>query len=255
MLAVERQKRILQILHREGIVKVQHLSKKFNVSEETVRRDLNKLELLGGFTRTYGGAYITKNVNPDIDIHIREEFYREGKEDIGSLCAEIVEDGDTIILDSSTTALHIAEKVMRKEHLTVITNAVKIITTLSENSSIKIISTGGTIRSRPLSFIGPEAEATLSKYFADKAFVSCTGADITHGLTDTNEHDASIRRLMFHQAAKRILVADVTKFGKTAFSFIAPFDTVDTVISDKALSVEWEDFLKRQKIVHVYKKK
>jgi len=252
MLAVERRKRILQILHREGIVKVSQLSRKFNVSEETVRRDLAKLEQRGGFARTYGGAYITRNVNPDIDVNVREEFYREGKEDIGKLCAEMVDDGDTIILDSSTTALHIAEKIMGKEHLTVITNAVKVITTLSGNSSLKIICTGGTVRNRSLSFIGPEAEMTLSRYFADKAFVSCTGADIAHGLTDTNEQDASIRRIMFHQAAKRILIADVTKFDKTAFSSISTFDDVSTVVSDKILSAEWEDFFKRRNIVHLY---
>ncbi len=253
MLAVERQKKILQILHREGIVKVNQLSKAFHVSEETVRRDLAKLEAKGGFSRTYGGAYITGNVNPDIDIHIREDFYRQGKERIGSLCADMVEDGDTVILDSSTTALYIAERIVKKEHLTVITNAVKIIMAISGNNSIKIISTGGTLRSRSLSFIGPEAEGTMEKYFADKAFVSCTGADMNHGLTDTNEQDASIRRIMLRQAKKRILVADVTKFGKTAFSVITSFDSVDTVVSDKILESAWEKFFESREIAHVFK--
>ncbi len=253
MLAVERQKRILQILHREGIVKVNQLSKMFKVSEETIRRDLGKLELKGGFSRTYGGAYMTGSVNPDIDVVIREEFYREEKEQIGSLCAEQIEDGDTIILDSSTTALHIADRILGKEHLTVITNAVKIITTLSGNRSIKIICTGGTVRSRSLSFVGPEAEATLSRYYADKAFVSCTGADISHGLTDTNEYDASIRNIMLKQARKKILIADVTKFDKTAFSLISSFDRIDTVVSDKMLTSRWEDFFEQKEIVHLYR--
>ena len=252
MLAVERRKKILQILHKEGIVKVSNLSREFNVSEETVRRDLSKLEQSGGFSRTYGGAYITGNVNPDIDVHIREDFYREGKERIGKICADMVDDGDTLILDSSTTALHIAERIMGKENITVITNAVKVITTLAGNRSIKIICTGGTVRNRSLSFIGPETELTLSRYFADKAFVSCTGADIAHGLTDTNEQDASIRRIMFHQASKKILIADVTKFDKTAFSFISDFDDVDTVVSDKVLSEDWEDFFKHRGIAHLY---
>lgn len=185
MLAVERQKIILHILHRDGIVKINELSAKFNVSEETIRRDLNKLEKNGGFLRTYGGAYITKNVNPDIDISIRESFYLEGKNEIGMLTADQIEDGDTVILDSSTTALHVAEKISSWENITVVTNAVKVVTTLSGVTGIKIVSTGGTVRPRSLSFIGPEAESTLSRYFADKAFVSCTGADMERGITDT----------------------------------------------------------------------
>jgi DeoR/GlpR family transcriptional regulator of sugar metabolism len=235
MLAVERQKIILHILHRDGIVKINELSAKFNVSEETIRRDLNKLEKNGGFLRTYGGAYITKNVNPDIDISIRESFYLEGKDEIGMLAADLIEDGDTVILDSSTTALHVAEKIRSRENTTVVTNAVKVVTTLSEVTGIKIVSTGGTVRPRSLSFIGPEAESTLSRYFADKAFVSCTGAEMERGITDTNEQDASMRRLMLMQAAKRILIADTTKFGKTAFSFISSFMSLTRLLRTRSL--------------------
>ncbi len=255
MLAIERQKKILRMLHRDGIVKISQLSAKFNVSEETIRRDLNKLEKEGGFLRTYGGAYITKNVNPDIDISIRESFYIEGKEDIGLLASELIEDGDTVILDSSTTALHVAEKIRDRQNVTVITNAVKIVTALSGVPGVKIICTGGTVRSRSLSFIGPEAEATMSRYFADKAFISCTSADMERGLTDTNEQDASMRRIMLMQASKRILIADTTKFGKTAFSLISPFDVFDTVVTDKKLEGEWEDFFRKQSIDYLYMKK
>ncbi len=252
MLAVERQKKIMQVLHRDGIVKVGQLSVSFGVSEETIRRDLQKLEKDGGLSRTYGGAYITKSVNPDIHVSIRESFYLEGKEDIGAICADMIEEGDTVILDSSTTALHIAEKIKHKERLTVITNAVKVITALGD-SSIKVIGCGGRLRSRSLSFIGHEAENTLNHYHADKAFVSCTSVDIDKGLTDTNEEEARIRRVMFDRAAKKILIADTTKFGKISFASICSLNNIDAVVSDSSLGGDWSIRFQEMGIEHFYK--
>jgi len=253
MLAVERQKKIMQILHREGIVKVSETSVSFGVSEETIRRDLQKLEKDGGLSRTYGGAYITKSVNPDIHVSIRESFYLEGKEDIGVICAEMIEEGDTIFLDSSTTALHIAEKIKHEERITVVTNSVKVITTLAD-SEIKIIGCGGSLRPRSMSLVGNEAECTLNHYYTDKAFVSCTSVDLDRGLTDTNEQEARIRKLMLERSAKKILIADATKFGKISFAAICPLTEIDIVVSDKLFSSEWSTELKKLGIEYFYKK-
>lgn len=253
MLAVKRQEKIMQILHRDGIVKVGETSISFGVSEETIRRDLQKLEKDGVLFRTYGGAYITKNVNPDIPVSIRESFYFEGKEDIGVICSDMIEEGDTIFLDSSTTALHIAEKIKYKKRLTVVTNAVKVITILAD-SYIKIIGCGGNLRSRSLSMVGIEAECTLNHYFTDKAFVSCTSVDMDKGLTDTNEQEARIRKLMLEHSAKKILIADATKFGKISFASICPLTAIDTVVSDTFLGEEWSIQFQKLGIEHLYKK-
>ena len=253
MLAVERQKKIMQVLHRDGIVKVGELSTGFGVSEETIRRDLQKLEDGGGLFRTYGGAYITKAVNPDVPVGIRESFYLEGKEDIGAICADMIEEGDTIILDSSTTALHIAEKIKHKDRITVFTNAIKVITTLADSENIKVISTGGRLRSRSLSLVGHEAEDSLNRYNVDKAFVSCTSVDLDKGLTDTNEQEARIRRIMLDRAVKKILIADTTKFGKISFAAICPLTEIDTVVSDNSLTGEWGVEFQKMGIEHFYK--
>lgn len=253
MLAVERRTKILEMLRQQGIVTVLELSKLFEVSEETIRRDLQKMETTEGVARTYGGAYITKAVHSDIPIRIREGFYLEGKETIAALADDLIEEGDTIILDSSTTCLHIAERLKARRNLVVITNAVKIVIALAESEGIKVICAGGTLRQSQLSFVGPAAIKSLGSYYADKAFVSCTGVDLQNGLTDSDEQEAEIRKKMLEQAKRKILVVDYTKFGKTSFSVIAPVDVADSLVTDREPPEEWRHELGIKKIKCVYR--
>ena len=248
MLAVERQKNILEVLKRDGIVKVNLLSGEYGVSEETIRRDLQKLEAEGHLFRTYGGAYLSGGVNPDIPVDVREEFLVQGKSDIAERCLPLIEAGDTIMLDCSTTALHLARRLAGFSRLTVITNSVKIVSALAEQEHIKVLCCGGTLRARSLSFVGPDAERTLENYYADKAFVSCTAVDVTRGLTDTNEMEAQIRRKMFQRASRKILIADTTKFNNTSFAVICPLSEVDMVVSDQRIDESFERALREKGI-------
>ncbi len=248
MLAVERRKKILELLRQQGIVTVMDLSSQFEVSEETIRRDLQKMENSNGIARTYGGAYITKAVHGDIPIRIREGMCLEGKETISSIADDLILDGETVILDSSTTALHIAERLKSGRHVVVITNAIKVAITLAESDGVKVVCVGGTLRGSQLSFVGPAAEKSLGGYYADKAFVSCTGVDIANGVTDSDEQEAEIRKRMLEQAQKKYLIADNTKLGKTSFSLISHIDAIDGLITDKKPSEEWAAVLERSGI-------
>ncbi|MBU0927570.1 MAG: DeoR/GlpR family DNA-binding transcription regulator [Spirochaetes bacterium] len=253
MLAVERRKKIFGLLRQQGIVTVSDLSQQFEVSEETIRRDLQKMESSDGVARTYGGAYITKAVHSDIPIRIREGIYIEGKETIASLCEAMITDGETVILDSSTTSLHIADRLKSRRNLVVITNAVKIAIALAESDGVKVICTGGTLRGSQLSFVGPAASKSLGAYYADKAFVSCTGIDLANGITDSDEQEAEIRKRMLEQAQRTILVADNTKLGKTSFSLIATLDAMDALVTDKDPGPEWLSEMDRLKIKVSYR--
>ena len=119
--------------------------------------------------------------------------------------------------------------------------------------SIKVIGCGGRLISRSLFFVGYEAENTLNHYHADKAFISCTSVDLDKGLTDTNEEEARIRRVMLDRAVRKILIADTTKFGKVSFASICPLKDIDTVVSDSSLGGEWSVRFQEMGIEHFYK--
>jgi DeoR/GlpR family transcriptional regulator of sugar metabolism len=254
MLAVERRKRILELLQKQGVVTVSELSGAFEVSEETIRRDLQKMDSSSGVARTYGGAFIARAVHSDIPISVRENAYLEGKTAIATLCEDLVSEGDTVILDSSTTSLHVAERLKQKRNIVVITNALKIALNLAGAEGVKVICVGGTLRHSQMSFVGPAAERGLSEYYADKAFVSCVGVDLVKGITDTDEHEAEIRKLMLRQAEKKILLADNTKLGKTFFSFIAPMEGLDCLVTDKEPDAQWLKELEVKRITCLYRK-
>jgi DeoR/GlpR family transcriptional regulator of sugar metabolism len=252
MLAIERRKRIISILQEKSSVLVPELSKEFKVTEETIRRDLEKLEREGVLKRTYGGAVLNESTNVDLPLNIREVTNKEGKEAIGIKVAEFIEDGDTILLDSSSTALHIASKLKRKKNITVITNSVKVVLELSDAANCKVISTGGTLRENAMSFVGHMAEQSVKNYNVDKAIICCKGVDKVKQITESNEMEAQVKRSMISSADKVYLVVDNTKFDRVAFVKMLSFEAVNIIFTDKKLSEDWEQLLKNYNVEIVY---
>ena len=243
MLAVERRHAIFGILEENSSVTVTELSKRFNVSEETIRRDLTKMESAGLLQKTYGGAFLNTGMHLEIPVTMREHTYVEGKNIIGTISAQLIHNGDTIFLDASTTAVYLAEKILDKKNLIVITNALKVAETLARAPGIKVICAGGTLRPRSLTLVGKAAETAIATYFADKAFICCDGVHRVHGVTDANEKEAEIRKQMMFQAESSILIADATKFNKTSFVHMADFGEFDVMITDREVSPEWRTAL------------
>ncbi|MFH2113756.1 MAG: DeoR/GlpR family DNA-binding transcription regulator [Spirochaetota bacterium] len=240
MLAVERRQAIFEGLKEAGSVTVIELSTKFDVSEETIRRDLTKMESSGLLYKTYGGAFINAGMHREVPVGMREHTYVEGKNVIGILAAQLINTGDTVFLDASTTAVHIAENIIDKKNLIVITNALKVVETLAPAQGIKVICTGGTLRPSSLTLVGKAAEEAIGTYFADKAFICCDGLHRVHGVTDANEKEAEVRKQMMKQADSSILIADATKFEKTSFVHIADFSRFNILLTDKEPSSEWK---------------
>ena len=173
MLAIERKNEILSILQKEQRVLVAELSTRYQVTEETIRRDLEKLEKEGFVKKTYGGAVLNKNSTIDMPLKIREKTNRKEKQKIAQTVASLIEDGESIMLDSSSTSLMIAQELKKKKKLTVITNSVEVLIELSGCEGIKVISTGGTLRDSSLSLGGKMAHDVREKYYVDKAILSC----------------------------------------------------------------------------------
>ncbi|NMA84976.1 MAG: DeoR/GlpR transcriptional regulator, partial [Epulopiscium sp.] len=252
MLALERRNAILALIQEKESVKVQYLSKQFDVTEETIRRDLEKLELEGYVKRTYGGAVLKESTSIDPPFTIREGTNIKGKEAIAKKVMEYIKDGDTLMLDSSSTALHVARELREKQNITVITNSTKIVLELANAPNCTVISTGGMLKSSSLSFVGYRAEEFIQNYNVNKAILSCKGLRMDKGLMETNEMEAQVKQAMVKSADKVFLIVDYTKFDKTSFVNMLAYDQIDLLFTDESLSMEWEQFLQEVNIKYIY---
>lgn len=252
MLAVERRKKIMDLLYENQSVAVPELSRLFDITEETVRRDLAKLEKEGLLRRTYGGAVLSEGLHLELPISIREVTNKEAKEALGRIAADFVDDGDTIIMDSSTTVLQMAKFLREKKRLTVITNGLKIASELAPYENISVISTGGMLRSSSLSFVGHSAERAIANYNADKFFMSCKGVSLDKDVTESNEFEAELKKRMIESAQRIVLLADHTKLDKVSFATICSLKDINIFITDETLSKQWESFMEDNGVEVLY---
>lgn len=252
MLAIERRRKIISMLEERNSVLVPELSKTFNVTEETIRRDLEKLEKEGLLKRTHGGAVISDNINIDLPLKVREVTNIEGKRAIGIKVAEYINDGDTIMLDSSSTALQVAQRIKDKNKITVITNSINVVTELSNAKDCKVISTGGILRQSSMSFVGHMVEDSIKNFNVDIAVIACKGLDMVKDITESNEMESEVKKAMVEAAERVFLLADYTKFNKVSFLKMLKLDSVDTIFTDRSLGEEWEQYLSNKNINLVY---
>ncbi len=241
MLAIERRKLILDQLHEENRVVVSNLSHKFGVSEETIRRDLERFEQEGIVTRSYGGAVLNDNVGSEMSFQFRKRKNLLGKKVIGEIVADMVSDGDHIFIDPSTTTLVVVRELRRagKQNITIITNAIEVLVECAEYSDWDVLSLGGSMQPGKYALVGPQTIAGIESYHADKAIIACKGLDLKQGVTDSNVMFSQVKRAMLENAKERILAADTTKFDQVGFSRVCGLDDVDAVVTDVAPSGEW----------------
>ncbi|WP_178040422.1 DeoR family transcriptional regulator [Frisingicoccus sp.] len=247
MLAKERKKLIWETILQEKSILSKDLCRKFNVTNETVRKDLIELENEGKIIRAYGGAYIIDGVQNEVHANLRETVYTEEKASIGRICRSMVCAGDTIFLDESTTCCAIAKELKSIGSITVFTNSYKIIHILEDCENVKLILTGGEFDRKNQCFVGAEVADFLKSYYVDKCFISCRGVDMNIGITDGNEKNGRVRKCIIRQAAEKILVIDKTKLNLKKFYKISGFEMIDKVVIDGFYSDEqrdiWEQFL------------
>lgn len=252
MLALERRNLILEKLQEEKKVVVSELSQMFGVSEETIRRDLEKLDKEGLATKSYGGAVLNESTGIDMPFNVRKKANVGGKQKIAELAAARIHDGDHIILDASSTAVFIAKAIKEKENLTVITNSIEIIIELSDVSDWNIICSGGSLKEGYLALVGPKTAEGLSSFNAEKAFFSCKGIDMEKGITDGNEMFSQAKQVMMKSAKESLLAIDSSKFDKVAFSKFCDANAIDAVITDKKPEERWLAFFEQYHINCIY---
>ena len=252
MLALERRNLILEKLQEEKRVVVSELSQLYNVSEETIRRDLDKLEKEGLAKKSYGSAVINEDVSIDLPFNIRKNQNVGGKQKMAELVAGMIDDGEHIFLDASSTAVFVAKALKTKERLTVITNSMEILLELSDVTGWNIISTGGRMKEGYLAFLGSRTEEAIRSYYADKVIISCKALDHEWGIMESQEAFGSTKRCMMASGRKKILVIDSRKFDRTAFSVAGNLRDVDVVVTDTKPSEKWLEHFSELDIECVY---
>ncbi|MFQ5604884.1 MAG: transcriptional repressor AgaR [bacterium] len=232
---VERRSEILDILQRDGNVRVQEICKRFKVSEVTIRNDLKVLGQKGLVHRTHGGAISSNFFVRDLPVEDKRKKHVEEKRRIGKRAAELVQDGETVILDSGSSTMEIARNFGSKKNLTVITNAINIAWELAQFENLTVTLTGGIMRPESYSLVGPHAESTLRKHFVEKFFMGVDGFHVEHGLTTPNVLEAHLNKLMIDISRETIVVTDSSKFGVRSFSLISDVTEISKVVTDSGI--------------------
>ena len=244
MLAIERRNAILAKLSLEGKVVVSDLAKEFDVTEETIRRDLEKLDKDGLARKTYGGAVKNENFNIDLPFHGRKQTNVESTRQIAAQISEMIHDGDYVMLDSSTTALNVIKNILDRKKITLITNSIEILIELCNKPDWMVVSTGGVLKEGGLSLVGYQAERMVSGFHVDIAICSCKGLDGEMGVTDSNERDSEIKKAFFKAANKKVLAVDSSKFDRSSFVKVCSIKEVDTIVTDTDPGEIWREKLK-----------
>mgnify|MGYP000002204163 FL=1 len=230
----ERRREITAMLKSRGSVQVVALSEQFNVSMQTIRKDLHYLEEHGIATRAYGGAISSEvvTVNAEPPIEAKRTSHPEEKERIGRLAAAMVQPGDSIMLDSGTTALQIARFLPDEEDVTVVTNDFEVLSALAQKRKIKIVMLGGELRRKNMAFYGAQTVAALDELLLDKLFLGVDGFDVERGITTHHEPEAQLNRKMVETARQVIAITDSSKFGKVCLHRIIDISEIDALITD-----------------------
>ncbi len=224
---------ILDILTREGKVRVSELSSLFDVSEVTIRSDLDVLERSGQLERVSGGAVQTMKSYYNMDYQQRKSRHADYKHAIAVAAANLVSDGETLMINSGTTTFFTAVELKKKKNLSILTNSLSVATELGDFPTFRVILLGGEINPHYSFTYGNEAVSSLRKYKADKCIISVDGICAASGLTTYHAQEAEVCRLMIERSAQKIVVADGSKFGHESFYNICDISQIDTWVTNE----------------------
>lgn len=242
----ERKQKILEILNRDGRVKVNELSALFDISEVTIRMDLADLEAKGLLSRVHGGAVSSYKSYYNMNMQQRLSANQAQKQSIAKHIVEMIEEYDTIMLNSGTTTLTVFRMFPVNMNLSIVTNSVAIALEAGNNPNFNVVLLGGSVNSKHQFIYGDDALAQLEKYHADKLILSVDGITADNGLTSFYNQEVELARVMLSHSATRIVAADSTKLGRTAFARISDIGEADYIITNADPSTQEETAELRQ---------
>jgi DeoR/GlpR family transcriptional regulator of sugar metabolism len=234
----ERQQLILETVRDNRQATVTELSRRFDVSEVTIRRDLRELAAQGVLRRAHGGAVVAIPAPPEPPVVQRMIQAEDCKECIGRAAAALVSDGDSVFVGSGSTTAHVARHLVDHRDLTVVTNALNVATELAAAEGVTVVVTGGMMRSSELSLVGHIAEQSLREVRVDKVIMGMRAISMEAGMTNDYLPEVMTDRTILEMAPELIVVADHTKFGTVASAYIAPVERISTLVTDSDIDPE-----------------
>jgi len=232
LLKAERQQLILEAVKDSRQATVAELSRRFDVSQVTIRRDLRELAAQGALRRAHGGALMSASVPPEPPVVQRLGRAEHCKACIGRAAASLVKDGDSIFIGSGSTTAHVARHLVDCRNLTVVTNALTIATELASAKGVTVVVTGGMMRPSELSLVGHITEQSLREVRVDKVIMGIRAISLEAGMTNDYLPEVVTDRTIIGMAPELIVVADHTKFGKIASAYVAPVERITTLVTN-----------------------
>lgn len=232
----ERRRQIARMISEQGSCTIADLSRRFDVSEMTIHRDLAVMDEMGLLRKTRGGAIAADKPGlVSVDYQMRLGANPEQKEMIGAAAVQFIRNGDTVIIESGTTALSVARNCRGFADLIVYTNGPLALLELAQIPGVDVYSTGGQLSKRTMSLVGPEAERALSRVRADKCFIGASGFTLEEGVSDPLPLESSVKRRMIESSQEVYLVLTPDKFGRLAQQITAPIEAIDAIITHRDL--------------------
>ncbi|MBS4210949.1 MULTISPECIES: DeoR/GlpR family DNA-binding transcription regulator [Neobacillus] len=239
----ERKTTIMESLEKEEKVQVRVLANLLQVSDETIRRDLDRLEKEGFLKKVYGGAVKNKIHSWELPFDEKTTINQKEKQAICKAAADLVEDGDIIMIGNGTTPLDMISYLSDKKDITLITHSVPVMLGAMDSFKGRVIFIGGEIERNQKYMSGPLSERMLEMLRADKTFVCAGGISTANGITDYDISGSSISRKMMERAEEVIVLADHSKFGKTTFAYMCSITDASKIITDQSCPDEWKKII------------
>ncbi|QQV77328.1 DeoR/GlpR transcriptional regulator [Sphingomonas aliaeris] len=238
LLGEARRTKILEWLQEEGSARVRTLAEAFEVSEVTVRQDLERLEAEGHIEREHGGAFLKSVPRQVREMALHHLENMPAKQRIGRAAAKLVGNGETVILDSGSTTTEVAANLLGRREMTVITNALNIALMLGADPGFEVHMTGGHFKAPTLSLSGERSADYFTGLFAQTLFLATAAIDLDAGLTFPALSDISVKQAMIGAAETVILVADSSKIGVRSFSSLGGINLINTLVTDHGIRDE-----------------
>lgn len=244
---LERLNDMEQYILKQGTISLDDLASHYQVSVNTIRRDLNEVIGRGRVRKVYGGVSAMTETAP-LPMSVRSAKNRDAKQEIGRLASEFVHDGDTIFLDSGSTVLCMMPYLAQKHKITVITHSLSVMYEASKYQGIQMIALGGLYNHTTSSFVGISTLEALSSIATNTIFMAATGVSLERGLTNTTYFEAEIKRQVVHCSDKVILMADHSKFDYSSTITFYNFEDLYAVVTDRMPSQEYMDVIQKNNI-------
>lgn len=243
MTSIERQQCIIEQIRRDGRVRVAALSERIGVSAVTIRQDLSALQERGLLMRVRGGALPVSVLTRELALSERVHTYSAVKDAIGKRAAHLIQDSDSLLIDSGTTTEALAYNFPDDARVTVLTNGFNIARLLGEQDNVELMMTGGHLRRTSQSFYGPQAETALEHLRFSKMIFGIDGVSTDFGLTTHFGPEATLNRRMLDISQQRILLADSSKFGRYGLHRIGATEVIDILVTDSGIPDKYANYL------------